>query len=223
MHTETQPAQDLRLKAQETATTVVEEAQHVVETKASSQKDRAADTMEAVARTLRDAGSGLREEQPQIASFADEAATRMAGISTYVREHEVRDLVGEAEQFARREPLIFLGSAFAIGFLAARFLKAAAPGSAGGFTGNQGRNGGYARTGFEGAYGSGTEFNGRDYGAAYGSPGAVAGTFDSGNDLASKSQEADTGSHIDRGGDSDWIDEGGARTDAAEDAERRDQ
>jgi hypothetical protein len=49
------------------------------------------------------------------------------GISDYLRNRDFNDVVRDAESYARREPLLFLGAAFAVGFIAARFLKASAP------------------------------------------------------------------------------------------------
>ena len=48
-------------------------------------------------------------------------------MSSYLRDHDMNDLVRDAEDYARREPLIFFGAAFAAGFIAARFLKASSP------------------------------------------------------------------------------------------------
>jgi len=129
---------DLRRKAESTASTVAEQAKQTAEVQLSSQKEQAASTLHTLAQTIRDGGQRMRDEQPQIASLADQAAGKVEQASSYIRDHEVRDFVREAENFARREPLIFLGGAFALGFLAARFLKASSPGG-------NGRNGGGAR------------------------------------------------------------------------------
>jgi hypothetical protein len=127
MQTDFDTGQDVRQKAEETASTLVDQAQQVVEKRASTQKERAAETLGSVAQSIREAGSSMREQQPQIASLADQAASRVEGVSTYIRDHEVRDLISETERLARREPLLFLGGAFAVGFIAARFLKASSP------------------------------------------------------------------------------------------------
>lgn len=133
MQTETQTEQqDVRQKAEQTASTIAQQAQETATTQLSSQKERAASTLSTLAGTLRESGHNVRQDQPQIASLTDQAAQRVEGISEYIREHDVRELVGEVESFARREPAIFLGAAFAVGFLAARLLKASSASSAGG-------------------------------------------------------------------------------------------
>lgn len=159
MYSESTEGQDVRQKAEETAAALVDQAQQVAQTTATTQKERAAETLGALAQTLRDSGSSMREQQPQIASIADQAAQRVEGISTYVREHDVNELVGEAERFARREPLIFVGGAFALGFLASRFLKAAMP---------QGQGGSGQRASYSGDYSTGYGGNMNSYGTAYG-------------------------------------------------------
>lgn len=128
MQTQTErTADDVRGKAEETASVIAREAQETATVQLTSQKERAVSTLDTLAQTLRDSGQNLRTEQPQIASLTDEAARRVESASNYVREHDVKDLVREVEGFARREPALFLGGAFAIGFLAARFLKASSP------------------------------------------------------------------------------------------------
>ena len=118
---------DVRQKVEETASTLVDQAQQVATTQVTTQKERAASTLDAVAKSLYESGAGIRDQQPQIAAIADQAASRVVDASAYLREHDLRDLVRETENFARREPVLFLGAAFALGFVAARFMKASAP------------------------------------------------------------------------------------------------
>lgn len=146
MQTGYDTGQDVRQKAEQTASTLVDQASQVAQTQVTTQKDRAAETLGFVAQSIRDAGSGMREQQPQIASLAEQAAGRVEDVSSYIRDHEVGDLIGETERLARREPLLFLGGAFAIGFIAARFLKASSPKSGGqGSAFSAGRQGRYAQ------------------------------------------------------------------------------
>jgi ElaB/YqjD/DUF883 family membrane-anchored ribosome-binding protein len=118
---------DVRQKAEETAQTLASQAQEVASTQANAQMTRAASLLNGVAQSIHQTGDSMRDEQPQIASIADQAATRVEGISDYLRNRDFNDVVRDAESYARREPLLFLGAAFAVGFIAARFLKASAP------------------------------------------------------------------------------------------------
>ncbi len=121
------PTDDVRQKAEETASTLVDQAQQVASSQANTQLTRAASVLDSVAQSLHDTSGGMRDQQPQIASLADQAASRVEGFSSYLRDHDMNDVVRDAEDYARREPLIFLGAAFAVGFIAARFLKASSP------------------------------------------------------------------------------------------------
>jgi len=47
----------------------------------------------------------------------------MERVSNYLQRTDVAELVDGVEDFARREPLLFVGGAFALGLLGARFLK----------------------------------------------------------------------------------------------------
>ena len=134
---------DVRQKVEETASTLVDQAQQVATSQVKTQKERAASTLDAVAKSLYEAGAGVRDDQPQIASIADQAASRVVDASAYLREHDLRDIVRETENYARREPVLFLGAAFALGFVAARFMKASAPrpGSGAGQSANAGEYG----------------------------------------------------------------------------------
>jgi hypothetical protein len=52
---------------------------------------------------------------------------KQGGVTAYLEEHDLEDLVYEAEDFARRKPELFVGGAFTLGLLAARFMKSTAP------------------------------------------------------------------------------------------------
>jgi len=124
---QTSATDEVRNKAEETASTLVDQAQQVASAQANSQMTRAASLLDGVAQSLYETGTNMRDQQPQIASVADQAASRVEGFSSYLRDHDMNDVVRDAESYARREPLVFLGAAFAAGFIAARFLKASSP------------------------------------------------------------------------------------------------
>jgi ElaB/YqjD/DUF883 family membrane-anchored ribosome-binding protein len=90
----------------------------------SSQKERATDSLGSLARAVRGTSQPLREnQQDTLAQYVEKAADRIERFSTSLRERDVKELVDEAQQFARRQPAIFIGVAFAAGVIAARFLK----------------------------------------------------------------------------------------------------
>jgi len=88
------------------------------------QKTAASDGLSSVAHAFRQTGEQLRgQEQEGVAQYIDQAAERIEQFSHYLGQRDMRGLARDAEQFARREPALFLGGAFAGGMLAARFLK----------------------------------------------------------------------------------------------------
>ncbi len=115
-------------QVQEKAGEVVEQVRDQVTSQISSQKDRLVEGAESVAGMVRMGSDQLRRNnQPGIAQYTDQAAKTVEDFSTFLRERQLEDIVGEVEKFARREPVLFLGGAFTVGLLAARFLKSSKP------------------------------------------------------------------------------------------------
>lgn len=115
-------------QTQEKVGQATSQAQEKAKSQLGEQKDRVASGVESVAQALRRTSDQLQEEQPgAVSDYVSKAADKLADISTYIRQNNINDLLREAESFARREPAIFLGSAFALGVIAARFLKSSGP------------------------------------------------------------------------------------------------
>jgi vacuolar-type H+-ATPase subunit H len=111
-------------QATETVGQLASSAKHQVTSQIDTQKQKASDTLTSVARALRQTGSQLRsQDQAPVADYTSKAADQVERLSTFLRDHDVNDILHEAEQFARRSPALFLGGAFALGLLGARFLK----------------------------------------------------------------------------------------------------
>lgn len=111
-------------QAQETAGQVAEQAKQRALTQIDTQKEHAAGSLDAVAQALRQSGDQLRTKQQEpLANLAGTAAERVERFSGYLRHTDVNDMIRDVEQFARRQPAAFLGGAFTLGVLAARFLK----------------------------------------------------------------------------------------------------
>jgi hypothetical protein len=93
-------------------------------TQLSTQKNRATDGIGSVAQAVRQTTQHLRAQQHDtIARYVDQAADQLERVSERLRQKDVGELLQDAQQFARRQPAVFIGSAFAIGLLGARFLK----------------------------------------------------------------------------------------------------
>ena len=131
---------DGNLKSNAAATTSVTTAAQTVATKArdvaegvastqfasfsSQQMSRATGTLSSVASALRHTGSQLREQdQGAIATYLDKASLQIERVSSHLDNKDLGEIMHEVEVYARREPAIFLGGAFVLGLIGARFLK----------------------------------------------------------------------------------------------------
>lgn len=61
------------------------------------------------------------------ADYSETAATKLRSAADYFNSHDLETMYRDIEGMARRNPAVFVGGAFAIGFLAARFLKSSTP------------------------------------------------------------------------------------------------
>jgi hypothetical protein len=111
-------------KAQELANQVQQKATRRVESGLTRGKIQAAETLNTVAQSLLMSGQQLRERnQEGVSRFVDRTADRVQRASNYLQNTDVSEMVDRTEEFARRRPALFLGGAFALGLLGARFLK----------------------------------------------------------------------------------------------------
>lgn len=92
----------------------------------SAGKDVVTDRAHDVASAIREAGDKLGDKESALPKYATQAADQVERLSRYVKSHNLGELVGDVETFARKEPVIFLGGAFAVGLVAARFIKSSA-------------------------------------------------------------------------------------------------
>lgn len=102
-----------------------------------TQLDAAADGLDGIAGAVKDTGEQLRAHDPnnmgQVADVAASTAETVRNVSSKLRDATVDDIIRDTEQFARRQPGLFIGGVFVLGFMLARFLK-----STGGATGGSG-------------------------------------------------------------------------------------
>jgi len=89
-----------------------------------SQKGRATDSISSIANAVRGSTSQLRDEQHDVlAQYVETFADQLERFSTRLRGKDMNELLDDARGFARRQPALFVGGSFAVGLLAARFLK----------------------------------------------------------------------------------------------------
>jgi hypothetical protein len=91
---------------------------------ASKGMSRAADALGSVAQSLTYSSERLREQdRGAIGGYVEKAANRVERFADYLQNANPREMADRVENFARREPGLFLGGAFALGLLGARFIK----------------------------------------------------------------------------------------------------
>jgi hypothetical protein len=90
----------------------------------SAQKDRATDGIGSVAQAVRQSTQHLRDNQHEtIAQYVEQSANQLEQFSSRLKEKDVSELLRDAQDLAKKRPAVFIGSAFAIGLIGARFLK----------------------------------------------------------------------------------------------------
>ena len=115
-----------------------EDVKERVRSTAASQKDAAAQQMDGWAHALKTASDDLDNRgQGSAAGWVRQAAAGLERASGTVRERDVDDLIGTVEDFARRQPVAFLGGAVVAGFGLARLMKSTADRRRGTATGSR--------------------------------------------------------------------------------------
>ena len=121
-------------QAKQQASQLADQAKQQVSSQLSSQKTRAAEGLGSVAQALRQTSQQLRDQdQGPMPQYVERAADQIERISGYLQDKDVSQLVDDVERYARRQPALFLGGAFVLGLIGARFLKSSSQSSAGSY------------------------------------------------------------------------------------------
>ena len=104
---------------------VMDQAAEQITSRLDMGKDYVVETVTGLAQALRQTGQHLRDEgsQPTFAQYADRGAEQIEHFGGYLKRRNTSEIVTDVEAFARRQPMVFAGSAFALGMLAVRFLR----------------------------------------------------------------------------------------------------
>lgn len=122
MNTNTSPYGD------EPRSGIVDKVREGATAQLSTQKDKATDGLGAVAQAVRQTTQSLRDQQHDtVAQYVERAADQIERFSEQLKGKDVNELLNDAQRLARRKPAVFIGGAFALGLVGARFLKSSSP------------------------------------------------------------------------------------------------
>jgi hypothetical protein len=91
----------------------------------SDQKAAGADYVGNVANIIRRTAYEFDSEMPQAGHYIRKAAAQIENVSEAMRNKNMSEIVGNVQDFARKQPTAFFGAAVLLGFAAVRFLKSA--------------------------------------------------------------------------------------------------
>ena len=126
---------DIYKQAKETAGQAFEKVSEKAATQIDEKKVTVARGLSSVAENIRQMGDNLKgsdQETPiadVTAKYSESLAKQVEQVSNYLETKDLRDVMRDVEGFARRNPAVFLGGAFALGLLVARFLKSSSDSS----------------------------------------------------------------------------------------------
>ena len=99
-------------------------------TQLNTQKNKATDGLGSVAHAVRETTQRLRDDNHgTVARYAEQAADQIDRFSQGLKNKDVGELMSDAQRLARRQPALFVGGAFTLGLLGARFLKSSSQSS----------------------------------------------------------------------------------------------
>jgi hypothetical protein len=96
----------------------------------TEQKNRAVDGIGSLTQAVRQSTQQLRDQDHDtLAQYVERAASQIDRLAQQLRDKDVNDLFMDVQRLARRQPAVFIGSAFALGLIGARFLKSSSRGN----------------------------------------------------------------------------------------------
>jgi len=169
---------------------MMDQARDQIKSSVITQKDRAAESLDSITTALLSMADSMNQQQhPMIGQCTSSAAEMVDGVTAYLKSRDVDEIIHDVEGYARRNPAVFLGTAFALGFMAARFLKSSGQGTYTGTTGGYSESR-YAYGGMTGR----TDLAPVDYGTGYstvGTQGSISSPYSTSADTISGSVSAE--------------------------------
>ena len=111
-------------QAKDIAEQVQEKATQKVESGLTKGKSQVAESLHALNQSLLISGQQLRDRNQQnVSRYVDQLANKVERAASYLQNTDITEIVDRTEDFARRRPAVFLGGAFVLGLIGARFFK----------------------------------------------------------------------------------------------------
>jgi vacuolar-type H+-ATPase subunit H len=111
-------------QAKQDAREIADRAQAHAKSMLDEQKHAAAGQVDGFAKALRKTSEQLNaQDQGPVAHYVERAAESLDNLSATLRDQDISSLVTQVQDYAKRQPVVFMGGAIAAGFLVARFLK----------------------------------------------------------------------------------------------------
>lgn len=116
-------ATNLATQARDQAADLAHQAQAEAKHKLDEQKANAAAQLQDIAKAIHQTGDQISQQNPTLAHYTRRLADQMESASSYLSDQELKDILNDVQSFARQRPEVFIGGAFALGVVIARFLK----------------------------------------------------------------------------------------------------
>jgi len=118
-------ASEVAGQAKEQAKNVAGQAQTQIRDQVDQRSTQAGEQVSQQAKDIRSVSESLREQgKDGPAKVADQAAERIEKVGSYLTESDADRILGDVEDFARKQPWAVIAGGLALGFAASRFLKA---------------------------------------------------------------------------------------------------
>jgi ElaB/YqjD/DUF883 family membrane-anchored ribosome-binding protein len=118
-------AQEVADQAQEKAQQAAGQARDQVRSQIDERSTQAGQQVSTHAEDLRSVGDQLRQQgKEQPAKLAEQAAQRLEKAGSWLQESDADRILGDVEDFARRNPWAVMAGGLALGFAASRVMKA---------------------------------------------------------------------------------------------------
>jgi hypothetical protein len=118
-------AEQAKDQAKEKAQQAAGQAKSRLRDQVDQRSTQAGEKVGTFASDVRSVGQQLREQgKDQPAKLADQAADRAERLGGYLRDNDADRILGDVEDFGRRQPWVVIAGGVALGLVASRFLKA---------------------------------------------------------------------------------------------------